>query len=84
MRRTRVQGREAKNRTQEEGGWVKTRKKPQRCYGRHVEKGGDLDCRRRKPRQANVGSVDVDRGYLENGRGEEREAQERVSPLCRV
>ena len=63
MRRTKVQGRQARDRTGEGGGEAKKRKKNSRL---DVGNGGDLGRRRKKHGQEGVGSVDVDQEDLEN------------------
>ena len=39
------------------------RKKPQKSYSRYVQNNGEFCGRRKRGRQDNIGSVDVDRGF---------------------
>ena len=61
------------------------RSKKKQKYRRDVDNGGDLSGRRKQRRQESVGSVDVDREYLDNKKKAGREVQgaQGLSKYCR-
>ena len=76
MRRTRVQGREARDVIEKAGGGARKHQKPHKKSCRFdAEDGGDQGGRRRKRIQEIICSVNIDPGYVENNKEAEKAAQ---------